>query len=269
MTAKAAIDDRVAKKYEEGKTVSIISTDLSLAFDSVDHPTLLNKMKFYGIENKENEFFASYLQGRTQFIELETSKSTVRNANDCSVIQGSKLSSLLYSIYTNESCEIKRLMEDKEALEKILGKEPPELSEVDHDAYSYVDDTYNCIATKEHEKLEDYINTYFKVLKEFYSANKLKLNAEKTTLLIASQPRNREKNKNTKLYNDPGEKDVVPTNQIKVLGFITNERGRNDTQAGKIIAEMSNTINKGIKCKKYMSKRARKSLMSSHVLSKV
>ena len=86
MTAKASIDDNLAKKYEEGKTTSIISTDLSLCFDTVDHKTLLEKMNFYGIQGKENTFFESFLSERTQYIELETCKSTVRNANNCSVI---------------------------------------------------------------------------------------------------------------------------------------------------------------------------------------
>ena len=117
-------------------------------------------------------------------------------------------------------------MKDEEALRKILNEEPPELPEVDHSAYSYVDDTYNCIATDEHEKLEVYLNTYFKVLKEFYSSNKLKLNAEKTTLLIAAQPKHRDKNKNTKLYNEPGVQDLSQASEIKVLGFKTNERAR-------------------------------------------
>ena len=112
----------------------------------------LSKNLFYGIQGKENKFFESFLSERTQYIELETCKSTVRNANNCSVIQGSKLSSILYSIYTNESCEIKKIMKDEEALRKILNEEPPDFSEVDHSAYSYVHDTYNCIATDEQEK---------------------------------------------------------------------------------------------------------------------
>ena len=77
MTAKTVIDNFTAKNYEEGKTISIISSDLSLALDTVDTCILLNKMKFYGIWKRENKFFCSYLQERTQYIELQTKKSTV------------------------------------------------------------------------------------------------------------------------------------------------------------------------------------------------
>ena len=70
MTAKTAIDQELAENYEKGRACSVLSSDLSGAFDSVDHFFLLKKMSFYGIQGKELKFFESFLSDRTCFVEI-------------------------------------------------------------------------------------------------------------------------------------------------------------------------------------------------------
>ena len=72
LTVKSLIEWQINKGYENNKTCMILSTDLSAAYDTVDHCILLRKMQFYGIVGKELEFFKSYLSNRTQFVELDT-----------------------------------------------------------------------------------------------------------------------------------------------------------------------------------------------------
>ena len=108
-------------------------------------------------------------------------------------------------------------MENKEILKRILKKNEIKKVEMDDEASGHVDDTYNFIATKDHENLEEYLNNFFNVWKEYHLANKLKLNAEKTKLLTTSQTKHKHNNKDTELVNPPGEKYVKPDNQIKVL----------------------------------------------------
>ena len=50
-TAKSLIDWRINLGYEQDKTSVILSTDLSSAFEVIDHGTLLRKMEYYGIIN--------------------------------------------------------------------------------------------------------------------------------------------------------------------------------------------------------------------------
>ena len=49
-----------------------ILMDLKKAFDTVDHSVLLNKLYHYGIRGIINDWFSSYLSGRTQAIEVDS-----------------------------------------------------------------------------------------------------------------------------------------------------------------------------------------------------
>ena len=53
-------------------TSCILQTDLSAAFDTINHRILENKLYHYGIRDKELELIRSYLRDRNQFIEVDT-----------------------------------------------------------------------------------------------------------------------------------------------------------------------------------------------------
>ena len=50
--------------------------DLSKAFDTLDHEILLHKLKFYGIKEVELRWFQCYLSNRTQYVEIDSVKSS-------------------------------------------------------------------------------------------------------------------------------------------------------------------------------------------------
>ena len=52
---------------ERGKFTAMIFIDLKKAFDTVVHQILLNKMRNYGIDGLEHQWFSSYLDNRKQF----------------------------------------------------------------------------------------------------------------------------------------------------------------------------------------------------------
>ena len=76
--------------------------DLSKAFDSVHHPTLLNKLRHTGASPEVVKWFESYLTGRSQFVRIGTSVSSSLIDITHGVPQGAILSPLLFSIYVNE-----------------------------------------------------------------------------------------------------------------------------------------------------------------------
>ena len=102
ITAKTQIDQKLHKNYENDKITAVLATDLSAAYDTVDHEILLKKLEHYGVRGGELELFKNYLKDRKQFVEVDTFRSPILDSPEASVIQGSKMSGLLYNLYTNE-----------------------------------------------------------------------------------------------------------------------------------------------------------------------
>ena len=50
----------------KNKVFSLTAVDLTKAFDSVNHKTLLEKLDYYGIYGISNDLFRSYLSNRQQ-----------------------------------------------------------------------------------------------------------------------------------------------------------------------------------------------------------
>ena len=92
-------------------------------------------MEYYGIRGQTLEIFKSYLKNRRQLVEIDTYRSDIKQSLDCSVIQGSKLSGILYTIYTNEIPLIHTLMSDK-IFTKLTGKPIIDTKDIEHSIVS-------------------------------------------------------------------------------------------------------------------------------------
>jgi hypothetical protein len=77
--------------------------DMSKAFDSVKHSTLLLKLKKIGLDENAVKLFESYLSNRSQTIRLDTIMSDERVILS-GVPQGSILGPLLFVIYATKLC---------------------------------------------------------------------------------------------------------------------------------------------------------------------
>ena len=93
---------KLTPDYENNLITATVATDLSTAFDTLDLVKLFDKFKFYGIQGSELAIFKSSLTERTQYVAIDTFTSDTMDCSPCLVIQGSKLSAILYTIYTNE-----------------------------------------------------------------------------------------------------------------------------------------------------------------------
>ena len=59
-------------------TQSTLFTDLSRAFDTVDHSILLKKLEMYGVSTTNLAWFVSYLNDRKQYIKNNEPADTVK-----------------------------------------------------------------------------------------------------------------------------------------------------------------------------------------------
>ena len=88
---------RITSELDRGNTSLAIFLDLSKAFDTLNFDILLDKLQYYGICNKALVWFKSYLNFRTQNVEIGQSQSQTLPVT-LGVPQGSILGSLLFLI---------------------------------------------------------------------------------------------------------------------------------------------------------------------------
>ena len=78
----------------------MIFIDLKIAFDTVDHQILLDKMQFYGITGRAHKWFSSYFDNWKQHCSVNGTTSSIENI-EIGVPQGSCLGPLLFLLYIN------------------------------------------------------------------------------------------------------------------------------------------------------------------------
>ena len=107
-TALLTITNDILLSLDRRDNVLLLLLDLSAAFDTVNHSLLLSRLKnSFGITGTVLQWFHSYLSGRSQFIGINDTKSSVRDLT-VGVQQGSVLGPILYLLYTAPLAEIVR-----------------------------------------------------------------------------------------------------------------------------------------------------------------
>ena len=93
--------DRTTQDMDRGETIFGIFSDLSKAFDTLNHTILLNKLNHYGIKHCPLKLLKSYLSNRLQYVEDDNIKSEYIPITT-GVPQGSILRPLLFIIYLKD-----------------------------------------------------------------------------------------------------------------------------------------------------------------------
>ena len=91
----------IYRDIDSGSSALVVSLDLSAAFDTVCHRTLLTRLEnMFGLSGTVLDWISSYLSDRSQFVCLNGHKSTVSQLTT-GVPQGSVLGPLLFTSFTS------------------------------------------------------------------------------------------------------------------------------------------------------------------------
>ncbi|KAI5619704.1 hypothetical protein C0J50_20803 [Silurus asotus] len=104
-TALLAVSEKLHAARSAKLSTVLIFLDLSAAFDTVNHNTLLSTLKSLGICGTAWKWFASYLKGRSYQVTWRGSTSAPCRLTT-GVPQGSVLGPLLFSLYTHSIGEV-------------------------------------------------------------------------------------------------------------------------------------------------------------------
>ena len=150
-----------------GKIPVNVYLDLSKAFDTLIHSTLLHKIKHYGIDGLAYKLNKSYLENRKQFDEFNKECSEMKSIKN-GVPQGSILGPLLFLIFINDI---------------------PNASNI-FNFLVYADDTtlYCCLEDINHVNKQAILNQELDQIHNWLIANGLKLNRNKSKYMVFAKP---------------------------------------------------------------------------------
>ena len=176
------------KAIDEGKLAGALLTDLSKAFDCLNHELLVAKLEAYGFDHASLTYIYSYLSDRKQRTKINKSFSEWSNITS-GVPQGSILGPLLFNIYLNDifyfihNCDLA----------------------------NYADDTTPYSIQKTLDALFQCLNKDMSILMKWFKDNYLQLNPDKCKLLISKH----EKNLSIKI----NENIIECSKSVKLLGI--------------------------------------------------
>ena len=157
----------ILKNSEKNKYTVGLFLDLSKAFDTLDHQNVLKTMDLYGVCGVELSWFESYLKNRTLRVKCTTTSKGSETKSDLYSIeygtpQGSCLGPLIFLIFINDLHLHLEMMS----------------------CIQFADDTTLLFSNANLKYLSYCVETDLAVVQDWFHANKLILNIEKSSMMI-------------------------------------------------------------------------------------
>lgn len=247
-TALVYLVHELMSAIDRKEVTILVSIDLSAAFDTVDHGLLLHKFIAAGVTDKALKWIASYLTGRTQYVEVQDVKSpplVVKHG----VPQGSVLGPILFSFYTRELGQLI----DSYGLKR------------NH----YADDTqiYVSCPVSNFEAAVKKVETCLDAVREWLLCNFLQMNPAKTEAIVFGSRALLKKV--PKIAVRVGESSISFGSTIKILGLTLDSELKFDIHITNVCKMGFGYIRILAGIRRTVNKQSLKMLMHSMVLSRI
>ena len=203
--------EAIRSALDSGSVTCGIFVDFQKAFDTVNHDILLKKLEHYGFRGTINNWFRSYLTGRSQKVVINGFESESKILPH-GVPQGSVLGPILFLIYIND-------------LHRSIKYST---------TYHFADDTNLLHISKDYKSLQRKVNYDLFSLHKWLTANKISLNDGKTEL-IYFRKKGIAPTLNIKLHG----KTLTPSKYVKYLGIYLDEFLSGNTQCTELTKKLN------------------------------
>ena len=223
------------KAIDNNKKAGAVLTDLSKAFDSLNHELLLAKLEAYGFDDPSLNFVLSYLSDRKQRTKVNNAFSAWAKI-DAGVPQGSILGPLLFNIYMNDIFWF-----------------TPEIN-----IANYADDSTPYTTSNDNETLLDILQKNTEIPMQWFNGNYMKSNNDKCHLIISSQD---------EVSIQIGRDKIVNEKSVKLLGVTIDQKLNFSEHVENLCRKASMKLHALARVSKYMSINKRRIIMKAFIES--
>ena len=237
----------IAKNREERKHTIGVFIDLSKAFDTLNHHKLLCKMEKYGIRGSNLQWFESYLENRSMRVKCISNitgqlEYSTYHKLEYDTPQGSCLGPLLFLIYIND------LQNSILYSTTIL----------------FADDTTLLQGHQNLKYLKWSIEEDLKLMIDWFKANLLTINLEKTECLLFH--RNNSKSP-PNLELELGTHTIKSTDQVKFLGLWIDTKLQWTLHTNTLLMKLKQNTNLLKVSNRFLNKSSKKLVYYAHIYS--
>ena len=200
-TALIQLHDMFLQAAESKNLTAALLLDQSAAYDLLDHNILLQKLAAYNFDEDTICWFRSYLSERSQAVQVESKRSSLKSLQDHAAPQGSVLGGLLFIIFENDFPACRH----------------------EGNSVMFVDDDTDCVAGSEPETLLRKIQKEADISCDWLRDNRMVVAGQKSKFLIVGTKEMRNKKCDgqiSTIYVDG--KQVCESKSEKLLGIIVN-----------------------------------------------
>ena len=238
------IVDQIRLSLDNNNMTCGIFIDLSKAFDTVNHDILIGKLEHYGIRGKALDLIRSYLNDREQYAIIDKCKSSTKPIR-CGVPQGSVLGPLFFILFINDlpnCCPLGNVR-------------------------IFADDTNVFFHGASIEELIKTAKDILSNLNYWFAANKLTLNADKSSFTIFKSQRK-------KIDNIPNSINflnykIERTSSVRFLGLVLDENLNFDLHINEVCNKLKTLFHVFYSIRNFLSKENIKTIYYSLIYSRI